>query len=337
MKLAAWFAWLAAASIACLGTPVAADEIVLKFATLDVPQAHLNARVHHPWAEKINKEANGLFKVQVFDGAALANHGNIYNQVVSNVVQIGWGLPSLAGKFPLLQVSALPYFSNANSETSSIALWRLYKSGLLDQEFDQIVPLKLIVFPQSGVQFRKQPPALDNLNGLKMIAGSKIATQVMQRLGAAPLSFRVDEYYETLQRGTADGVMTGWTAFNPFKLAEVTHYHLDVPLGGETGYVFMAKKQWDALPEPVRAILAKNSGEGESRAFGRFWDQVVKEGKEDTMKKPGHTLLKLTEAQAKGWRERVTPIAAEWSKSMPDAEKVLSTYGEILAKLKSGS
>jgi TRAP-type transport system periplasmic protein len=337
MRPTTLLARLAIALIACLSVPAMADEIVLKFATLDVPQAHLNARVHHPWAEKINKEANGLFKIQVFDGAALANHGNIYNQVVSNVVQIGWGLPSLAGKFPLLQASALPYLSDANSETASTALWRLYKSGLLDQEFDQIVPLKLIVFPQSGVQFRKEPPALVSLNGLKMIAGSKIATQVMQRLGAAPLSFRVDEYYETLQRGTADGVMTGWTAFNPFKLAEVTHYHLDVPLGGETGYVFMARKQWDALPEPVRAILVANSGEGESRAFGRVWDQVVKEGKEDTMKKPGHTLLSLTEAQEKSWRERVIPISTEWTKSMPDAEKVLSTYGALLAKVKAGS
>ena len=146
---------------------------MLKFATLDVPQAHLNVRVHHPWAEKINKEANGVFRIEVFDGAALANQGNIYNQVVSNVVQIGWGLPSLAGKFPLLQVAALPYVSTTDSEVASTALWRLYKTGLLDQEFDQIVPLKLIVFPQSGLQFRKRPPSLDNFDGLKLIAGTR--------------------------------------------------------------------------------------------------------------------------------------------------------------------
>ena len=97
---------MAAAAFA-VSAPASADELVLKFATLDVPQAHLNVRIHHPWVEKINKEANGLFRIDVFDGEALANQGNIYNQVTSNVVQIGWGLPSLAGKFPLLQVAAL--------------------------------------------------------------------------------------------------------------------------------------------------------------------------------------------------------------------------------------
>lgn len=336
MKRTAWL-WLAAAAAAWLAAPASADELVLKFATLDVPQAHLNVRIHHPWAQKINKEANGLFRIEVFDGAALANQGNIYNQVASNVVQIGWGLPSLAGKFPLLQVAALPYLSTSDSEVASTALWRLYKSGLLDQEFDQIVPLKLIVFPQSGLQFRKAPPPLENLDGLKMIAGSKIASQVIQKLGGAPLSFRIDEYYETLQRGTADGVMVGWTAFDPFKLAEVTHYHLNVPLGGETGYVFMAKKEWDGLPDGVKKILAANSGEGESRAFGRFWDQVVKEGEANTLKLPGHTLVHLSAEQQKKWHDQIAPIADEWAKSMPDGDKVIAAYKELLAKVKAGS
>jgi TRAP-type transport system periplasmic protein len=336
MKRTAWKFLMAAAAFV-LAAPASADELVLKFATLDVPQAHLNVRIHHPWAEKINKEANGLFRIDVFDGEALANQGNIYNQVASNVVQIGWGLPSLAGKFPLLQVAALPYLTTADSEVASVALWRLYKSGLLDQEFDQIVPLKLIVFPQSGVQFRKAPPTLDNLNGLKIIAPSKITSEIVEGLGGAPLSFRIDQYYETLQRGTADGVVVGWTAFNPFKLAEVTHYHLDAPLGGETGYVFMARKEWDSLPDGVKKVLMANSGEPESRAFGRFWDQVVKEGKDDTMKLPGHTLLHFTPAQEKAWHDKIAPIAAEWAKTMPNGDKVLAAYKELIAKVKAGS
>ena len=337
MKRASWLVCLAAASAAWLGTQASADELVLKFATLDVPQAHLNVRVHHPWAAKINKEAAGLFKIQVFDGEALANQGNIYNQVVSNVVQIGWGLPTLAGKFPLMAVAALPYLTETSSEVASTALWRLYKTGLLDQEFDQVVPLKLIVFPNSGLQFRKKPSTLDNLDGLKIIAGSKIASEIVQKLGGAPLSFRIDEYYETLQRGTADGAVIGWTAFDPFKLAEVTHYHLDVPLGGDTGYIFMARKEWDSLPPAVQKILLDNSGERSSRDFGKFWDQVVKEGRANTLKLPGHTALALTPAQEKDWHDRISPIAQEWAKSLPNGDKVLSTYVDLLAKVKAGS
>jgi len=324
---------------AALGLSLAsasADELVLKFATLDIPDAHLNVRVHHPWAERINQAAKGIFRIQIYDGATIANQGNIYERVQADVAQIGWGLPDLvAGKFKLTGVVSLPYLSD-NSEASSVAFWRLYKTGLLDSEYDQIVPLKLIVFPQSGVQFREEPKTLDNLSGLKVVVGGRISSSVMSAMGAAPLAFPIDQYYEVLQRGTADAVAVGWTAFQPFKLADVTRYHLEVPLGSAPGYVFMAKSKWNTLPDNVKQILMDNSGEKESRAFGQFWDQVVKEGKENTLKDPRHKLLHLSPEQDKAWRARLDAVTADWAKSLPGGEKVLATYREILAKAASG-
>lgn len=313
-----------------------ADDLVLKFVTLDVPDAHHNVRIHHPWAAKINEEAHGLFRIQVFDGSAIANQLNVYNRVLDDVAQIGWGLPDLAtGKFKLTQVVELPYLSN-NSEIASVAFWRLYKTGLLDSDFDQIVPLKLIVFPQSGEQFRQKPATLDNLNGLKIVVGSKISAEVATALGGAPLSFPIDQYYEVLQRGTADVVQVGWTAFQPFKLAEVTKYHLDVPLGSAPGYVFMAKKKWDTLPPAVQKIMMANAGEAESRQFGKFWDDVNNEWRDSTGKLPGHVLLKLTPEQDKAWHDRLEAVTNAWAKEVPNGEKILATYRQILADVKAG-
>lgn len=331
-----WMIGVALAVIAISAPQASASELVLKYATLDSPAAHLNVYVHHPWAAKVNKDTHGLFRIEVFDGEALANQRNIYNRVVSNVVQIGWGLPALeAGKFPLLNVVDLPGVSTS-SQVASVALWRLYKTGLLDKEFDEIVPLKLIVFPQGGLQYRKKPATLDNLRGLKVLSGSKIGSEVVRALGGAPLSLPIDEYYEALQRGTADGVVTPWTAFQPFKLAEVTHFHLDMPLGSAAGYVFMARKEWNTLPEAARKILLANSGEAESRAFGHFWDNVEREGRATTLKKPNQTLLHLTAAQKKNWDERLSAIPQEWAKSVPGGEKVLATYRKLLSDVEAG-
>jgi len=330
MKPAAWLAGLALALVSA--APLSAEELVLKFATLDIPDAHLNVHVHHPWADKINEAAKGVFRIQVFDGMGVANHGNIYERVVADVVQIGWGLPDLvAGKFKLTGVVSLPYLSN-NSETASVAFWRLYKTGLLDAEFDKVVPLKLIVFPQSGIQYREEPKTLDNLDGLKIVVGGATPANIARALGAAPLAFPINQYYEVLQRGTADGVQVGWTAFQPFKLAEVTRYHLDVPLGSAPGYVFMARDKWNALPEQVKKILAQFSGENESRSFGQFWDQVQKDGKATTLKDPNHKLLQLSAEQDKAWRARLVDLVNEWTKSTPGGDKVLATYRELLAK-----
>jgi TRAP-type transport system periplasmic protein len=337
MERAFWTSCLAAAALALGLTSASADELVLKFVTLDNPDAHHNVRIQHPWAERLNQQAHGLFRVQVFDGASIANQLNVYNRVLDDVAQIGWGLPDLAtGKFKLTQVVELPYLTNS-SEEASVAFWRLYKTGLLDSDFDQVVPLKLIVFPQSGEQFREKPATLDNLNGLKVVVGSKITADVAAALGGAPLAFPINQYYEVLQRGTADVVQVGWTAFQPFKLAEVTKYHLDVRLGSAPGYVFMAKKKFDSLPAEVQKVLLANAGEQESREFGKFWDSVNAEWRESTGKLPGHTLLKLTAAQDKAWHERVETVTDAWAKSQPSGEKLLATYRQILADVKAGN
>jgi len=336
MKRAFWTSCLAAAALACGLASASADELVLKFVTLDNPDAHHNVRIQHPWAERLNQQAHGLFRVQVFDGSSIANQLNVYNRVLDDVAQIGWGLPDLAtGKFKLTQVVELPYLTS-HSEEASVAFWRLYKTGLLDSDFDQIVPLKLIVFPQSGEQFREKPATLDNLNGLKVVVGSKITSEVAAALGGAPLAFPINQYYEVLQRGTADVVQVGWTAFQPFKLAEVTKYHLDVPLGSAPGYVFMAKKKFDSLPPEVQKILMANAGEKESRDFGKFWDSVNDEWREKTGKLPGHTLLKLTPAQDKAWHDRVETVTNAWAKSTPGGEKLLATYRQILSDVRAG-
>ncbi len=324
---------LAAAAAIGLASPAPADEMKLIFVTLDSPQAHLNVRIHHPWAAKINKEAKGLFKIDVRDGMALANHGNVYSRVLDDVAQIGWGLQVYsAGKFPLTNVVTLPFLSDS-SEVASTAFWRLYKTGLLDKEYDQVVPLKLIVFPQSGVQYREKPKTLDGLEGLKVIAGGKISSDIVQALGGAPISLRVNEYYEGLQRGTADAVVVGWTAFQPFKLAEVTHYHLETQLGTSPGFVFMTRKKLASLPEGVRKIILANSTEKESREFGKFWDEVVGEGRAMTMKQKGHTVLKLNAAEEASWRKRVAPITEAWAKATPGGQKVLDTYRDLLEKV----
>ena len=72
--------------------------------------------------------------------------------------------------------------------------------------------------------------------------------------------------------------MNGWTVFQPFKMAEVTTYHVEAQLSGSTGMVFMSKKKWDTLSPAVKKVLESNSGEAQSRAFGAFWDRINEEG-----------------------------------------------------------
>jgi TRAP-type transport system periplasmic protein len=329
------FAAMAALAAGWASTPARAQETSLIFATTNAPQVHLNARVHHPWAKRINDQGAGTLKIDVRDGPTIANHLNYYERTLNDVIQIAWGLPVyVTGKFPLTEVANLPLVAG-EAEHASTAFWRLYKSGLLNTEYDEITVLHIIVFPQVSVHYAKAPKTLDSLTGLKIGAGNKTTSDIVTRLGGNPVSMPLTDYYEALQRGTIDGTLSQWTQFQPFKLAEVLFHHTETPLGGNVGMTFMAKKKFEGLSPAARKLLEDNSGEKQSRAFGQFWDQVNEEGR-DLAKGDKHQIVKLSAEQEASWRKRVDPIVDEWAKTSPAHAKVLATFRAEIANVKAG-
>jgi len=332
------FAALMAVALCGAAQTARADEVNLLFGTTLPAQVHLNQRVLHPWAERINEQAKGVVHIDVRDGSEIANLANFYSRVQDDVIQISWGLQSaIGGKFPRTAVGGLP-FEVEKAEIGSTALWRVYKSGLLDAEYDTVKPLYMITFPPSGIHYAKQPKALDDLKGLKLATGSKVSADTIERLGGTPLSMITSEYYTGVQRGMVDAVLVQWTAFQPFKLQDVTFFHLETKLGGATGMVFMAKKKYDALPVAVKKILDDNSDEAESRFYGKFWDDVDNEGR-DMVKALGgkHQIVQQAPETAAKWRKAVEPVIDDWVKATPDGAKVLAAFRAETAKVKAGN
>jgi TRAP-type C4-dicarboxylate transport system substrate-binding protein len=309
-----------------LVTPAGAQETVLKFGTLDGPTAHINAQVLHPWAKRVNDAAGGAVKIEVFDGSTLISRTNFYDRVLTDVVQIAWGLhTNVAGKFPRMDVVTIPFLTES-AAVASVASWKLYKSGLVDAEYDQAVPLYVAGFPPTSLHMASPLRSLDDLGGAKLIAGGKVLAEAATRLGGTPITLTLGEAYQSIQRRVVDGVMIQFTAFQPFKLAEVTKYHVDVPLGSSSGMVFMAKARYQALPEAARRAIDAASGEAQSRAFGQFWDRVQEEGRAMVRAAADQTIVTLSPTQAESWRRRLAPIAEEWAASAPDGRKVLEAY-----------
>jgi len=327
---------IAAGAALAVPSSASAEETTLLLATTNIPTAPLNVRVIHAWAERLNKEGAGVLKIDVRDGPTVANHSNYYDRTLNDVIQIAWGLHSgAAGKFPRMEVTSIPFVTE-KSEASSVALHRLYKSGLLAPEYDEAIPLMFVGFPTSQFHFRSALKSPDDLKGLKIIAGNKTLAEIVTALGAAPVSIIVTEVYQALQRGAADGTGTPWTAFEIFKLAEVTKYHVEAPIGGATGHVMMAKKKYAMLPEPARKLIDKYADEQETRTFGVFWDKVQEEGR-NISRAANQTIVELTPAQTAQWKQKLASIEAEWVKRTPDGEKVMSRYRALVQEVKAGS
>jgi TRAP-type C4-dicarboxylate transport system substrate-binding protein len=313
-----------------------ADETVLNFATTNAPTTRLNIQYLHPWAEAINADGKGAVHVEIRDGTTIANFENYYDRVTDNVVQISWGLlTTVRGKFPRSEVSTLPFMAKSAADASQ-AMWRLYKQGLIAGEYADLHPLMLIALTPAGIHMSHPLKSLDTLDGAKLVVSSKVNADTASLLGGTPLSIPLTDMYAAIQRGTADGTVAAWTSFDPFKLAEVTNYHIDARLGTSSAMMFMTKATYDALSPEAKKAIDAHSGEMESRAFGAWWDGERKAGRENTVARGDkRTIIDLTPEQTASWQQKLAPLVDNWVKNTPDGATVLTAYRAELAKIEA--
>ena len=312
---------------------VRADETRLIFTTISLPGSTISDQVWHPWADRVNAAGQGIVHVDVRDGFTLASSTNYYDRLQNNVMQISFGsLNYLAGKFQLSQVMALPFLMTSAEEESDV-FWRLYISGLLDSEFDQIMPLFFYAFPQQAMNLVKTPiKPLEDLGTLKIIASGQIGTALMAKLGAAPLSIPLTETYEALQRGTADGLNFPISALPDFKLDEVTHYHLLAPLGGGPGGVWMTKAMYQSLSPQIRKVLDENSGEAQTRRVGTFVDRLTATVQQRLESQAGQQMATLSPELQEQWRVRAEPMITAWANTDDAHRNVVDAVRKFAAE-----
>lgn len=318
-----------------LGVTVATASVAqetLRFATTHNPQTHFNREVLTPWAERVTAQHGDTVRIQAIQGQAIANQGNVINRVLDNAAQIGWAIHSTApGQFPRSSVTYIPGllesadFSNA-SEIASVALWRTYESGVLDAEYQDIIPLALVVFPQLDLHLNKEISSLAEFEGLRLMVGSKLDAGVAEQLGALPRTVMPADVYQSLSRGNIDGTFNVWTAFAPFRLGEVTHHHLEMGAGAPTAMLFMSRERFDALPAAAQEAILAESGESISRAVGQVLDRVTRELKQDIEQDENRQLVSLSGPDRGALALIYEDARQQWIAETPDGQAVYQAF-----------
>lgn len=325
-----------AALVAIAAAGAQAQENKLLMTSLS-PPASPNSVFFNAWAQKVNDAAKGAVAVDVRDGIALATFGNTYDRTQNDVIQIGWVQHGLvAGKFPLSEVAGLPFLVDDIGAGAS-ALWRLYKSGLLNAEYAETVPLWYGLLGLQGLHFAKAQKSLDDLSGAKLRINGRVVGQLVEVMGGTPISMQSEDMYAALQRGTIDGIVSSWAAFEPYKLQEVTSYHYEIAFGTTTSMFMMAKKKYDALPAAGRAALDANTGEAMSRSFMVHIAAQADRARKPVSELPAHKVVQPTPAQIAAWQAKAKPVFDQWAKERAGGEKALDEFKRLYAAAKAGS
>ncbi len=327
---------LAVAALAMIGAPHDADAQTRLIFASQSPAGTPNTIFYNSWAQKVNDAGKGSVRVEVRDGETLSNFITAYDRVNDDVIQFGWIIHSLVGnRFPRSDVNSLPFIGDDNT-ACSVAAWRLYKSGLLDEEYKDIVPIWFGCLTTNYLHWAKEPKHFDDLAGLKFRVSGKIPAQAVQLLGGTPISMTGGEMYEALQRGTVDGLATTWAGFEPYKLHEVTTTHLEIPLGGIPSMHFMSKKKFDSLPKQVQDAIMANSGEEASRTAGAYFASAAARARAPVVASDKHKMIKLTPEQLENWKKKVSGVTDTWIKERPDGDKVYAAFVKFYNEAAAG-
>ena len=171
-KLSAFVLFIAAG---VLPLAAAAQGVTLKFSHFLGPQSFFQRDVAEPWAKRLQEKTGGKVKVEVFDGSS--PYGDVLKQgaqAKDGTVDIALGLRGAEGeRFPGTSVIELPFLVR-DSQSGSKALWGLYQSGALDQEYRDYKVLALFVHDPGLIHTRdKRVVTLADLKCLKLRAPNK--------------------------------------------------------------------------------------------------------------------------------------------------------------------
>ncbi|MYI68077.1 MAG: TRAP transporter substrate-binding protein, partial [Boseongicola sp. SB0673_bin_14] len=238
-----------------------AEQIILRLHHFNSPKAIAHRLFLQPWADEIEEKSEGLVKIQVFPAMQLGGRpADLYGQARDGVVDIVWTIPGYTpGRFPLTEVFELPFLSG-NATAASQALTEFHGKWLREEYKDTHPLVFHSTAPTHVHTVGKQISVLEDFEGMKIRAPSRISAETLRVLGAVPVGMPVPAVYEALSRGVVEGTAIPWTIMRPFRLHEVTKFHTEASLSRVLFVMTMNTRRYDELPPDVKAIIADSTG-----------------------------------------------------------------------------
>ncbi len=255
----------ASAVIGSVGAPFVARaqaaEFTYKFAN-NLPDAHpLNTRAKEMSAA-IKTETNGRVDIQIFPNNQLGADTDVLSQLRSGGVEFF----TMSGLILATLVPAASINGMGFAFPDYPTVWKAMDGDLGAYVRGQIAKANIVAMEKIWDNgFRQTTSSTRPIAGPEDYKGFKIRvpvsplwTSMFKAFDAAPASINFNEVYSALQTKIVEGQENPLALISTAKLYEVQKY-CSLTNHMWDGYWFLAnRKAWEALPEDIRTIVAKN-------------------------------------------------------------------------------
>lgn len=325
----------ALAAIAAL--PAAAQEVTLRVADHYPPDSSSAAITVKYFMEEVERRAGDRIAFEYYPAQQLGKARDMLSLTVDGVTDIGLiAPPYISEQMPLSGVVELPGTFSTSCE-GALAYWDMVHDGpVAENDFvkNGIRPLLVYVLPPYQILTRPELTGLDALQGLKLRTGGGVQDTSMEEIGAVPVRIAGPEIYESLSRGTLDGLVFPLPSIFQYRLEEMVSYSTrDQHFGSFTVTYSISLSKWNALPEDIRDILAA-AGEATTRHACEAVQADIGPAM-DKLRAAGVEFVTLSEEDSAEIRRRLSPVAEDWATQLDDrglaGTETLAAFRERLA------
>ena len=319
----------AAAMLALLAAPAAAQEIKLAMNGVDDPETNAEAAFVQGFREALGGTD---FTLEVFPSGTLGSEDERFDQVAQGLVQVNLATVSTAfGMSPLMKGVLFPFMFEGADEFDAL----MEGSDLMASMNEPLVPngVRLAGFNYIGtgigIHNTERPiTKMSDLEGLRFRALNAEQLAYQEALGASGTIVAWSEVPNAIQTGIADGY------FNPPNSAirtghtEFLRHFTQADISPSTRAVLISEDWYAGLADEERGQVdaALEAGFEANRAWIAEWEGTVRERHEEA----GVTISELEP----GERELMVEAAsATWGDIMTEDE--LAAFTDALDQLRN--
>jgi len=311
-------------TILCKYEAQAAEPILIKFnyaGPKAPPSVHPLSEAIRYFAEKLEANSDGRFKVEIYWGGSLyKDDPTQYAALRSNVIQmceVSGG--RLGGEIPETFLMELPF---AFKDMDHVYNFFTGKGKEIFEPLYMKHGYKLMAFWQYGLQnfvcskrFLASPA---DFKGIKLrIRPSKLVDSTLKALGASAQAIPYMETYTALQLKTVDGAECPLAVIQAVKWHETGNYITVSRHSLLFAAILVNPKFYAGLPDDLKKIMEDTIAD--ATTYGRTFQENIE------MKMPWIMMSEnndqqfkwLTDKQRAGLKEAVQPVWAEYKERIP--------------------
>jgi len=284
------------------------------------------------WADGTSANSGGRFDVDI-QGASVLGYkcGEALGVISDGLVQSGEIIGGwTTSEIPMLNLETMPFMTTSYAEGNLLATL-IADMGHYDRLKEEGVKA-LFNYCFTGQHYWTKMPIqnLSDIAGVKIRVYNQITSDMIQAVGASPVTIDMADLYVALQRGVVDGSVTSALTARDSNFYEVLSHGNAVYFAAPcTSVVAVNIDAWESIDGDLQAAALVAADTSRRYARIRVEDEEISLFKE--LEAQGMTIVAPPPSVILELREKTSSMLTDFTSKHPDSAKVVAKFNELKA------